>query len=249
MSRKARPGDLASLRLGFVGAEKCPNSVYATFAKVAPGGILCEGYGVTRCSPVISVNRLESVLPGTIGQSLPSARIAIVPMEGEPCRVTPGKTGMLLVSGPSVFGGRLGVDADKQPFVAFGGMKWYHAGDLASEAADGCLTFHGRLKRFIKAGGEMISFPQIESILAATFGGGHSKESDEQGPALTVESGEDGAVTLFTTFDIIREEANAALRAARLSGLSVAARVQRLASIPILGTEKTDYKALKASCV
>lgn len=249
MLRKARPGDLASLRLGFVGAEKCPDSVYAAFAEAAPGGVLCEGYGVTECSPVISVNRPESVLPGTIGQPLPSVRVAVVSAEGEPRRVAPGETGMLLVSGPNVFGGYLGVDADKQPFVAFEGMEWYSTGDLVSEAADGCLTFRGRLKRFVKVGGEMISLPQIESVLAAAFGEGRSEESGEQGPALAVESGEDGAIVLFTTLDITREEANAALRAARLSGLSAVARVQKLASIPVLGTGKTDYKALKTSCV
>ena len=64
----------------------------------------------------------------------------------------------------------------------------------------------------------MISLPQIESVLAAAFGEGRSEESGEQGPALAVESGEDGAIVLFTTLDITREEANAALRAARLSG-------------------------------
>lgn len=167
--------------------------------------------------PVISVNRPGSVLPGTIGQPLPSVRVAVVSAEGEPRRVAPGETGMLLVSGPNVFGGYLGVDADKQPFVAFEGMEWYRTGDLVSEAADGCLTFRGRLKRFVKVGGEMISLPQIESVLAAAFGEGRSEESGEQGPALAVESGEDGAIVLFTTLDITREEANAALRAARLS--------------------------------
>ena len=63
MLRKARLGILASLRLGFVGAEKCPDSVYAAFAEVAPGGVLCEGYGVTECSPVISVNRPKASFP------------------------------------------------------------------------------------------------------------------------------------------------------------------------------------------
>ena len=143
------------------------------------------------------------------------------------------------------------MDADKQPFVAFEGMEWYRTGDsVVSEAADGCLTFRGRLKRFVKVGGEMISLPQIESVLAAAFGEGRSEESGEQGPALCGRKRRGrAAIVLFTTLDITREEANAALRAARLSGLSAVARVQKLASIPVLGTGKTDYKALKASCV
>ena len=65
-------------------------------------------------------------------------------------------------------------------------QEWYSTGDLVSEAADGCLTFRGRLKRFVKVGGEMISLPQIESVLAAAFGEGRSEESGEQGPALDV---------------------------------------------------------------
>ena len=64
-------------------------------------------------------------------------RVAVVSAEGEPRRVAPGETGMLLVSGPNVFGGYLGVDADKQPFVAFEGTEWYRTGDLVSEAATG----------------------------------------------------------------------------------------------------------------
>ena len=157
--------------------------------------------------------------------------------EGEPRRVAPGETGMLLVSGPNVFGGYLGVDADKQPFVAFEGMEWYRTGDLVSEAADGCLTFRGRLKRFVKVGGEMDSPPQIESVLAAAFGEDVPKNR-RTGPALAVESGEDGAIVLFTTLDITREEANAALRAARLSGLSAVARVQKTGVYPGSGNRK-----------
>ncbi|MFR1534348.1 MAG: hypothetical protein ACLSTO_12375 [Bilophila wadsworthia] len=105
--------------------------------------------------------------------------------------MAPGETGMLLVSGPNVFGGYLGVDADKQPFVAFEGMEWYRTGDLVSEVADGCLTFRGRLKRFVKVGGEMISLTQIESVLAAAFGEDVPK-NPANSPALAVESGEDG---------------------------------------------------------
>ena len=72
----------------------------------------------------------------------------------------------------------------------------------------------------------MVSLPQIEGVLAAAFGRGRSEEPGGQGPTLAVESGEDGAIVLFTTLDITREEANAALRAAHLSGLFAVARVQ-----------------------
>lgn len=254
MLRKAGPGDLCSLRLGFVGAEKCPDAVYAAFAEATDGGMLCEGYGVTECSPVVSVNRPERARPGTIGQPLPSVRVAVVEIsEAVPRRVAQGETGMLLVSGPNVFGGYLNVEQDVQPFVTFEDRVWYRTGDLVSEDPDGCLTFRGRLKRFVKIGGEMVSLPQIESVLLEAFGrrgGGEDAEKEQtaEGPVLAVESGEDAAIVLFTTLGVTREQANAALRAARLSGLSSVARVRRLSAIPVLGTGKTDYRALRKLC-
>nr|WP_305734116.1 AMP-binding protein [uncultured Bilophila sp.] len=243
MIRKARPGDLTSLRLGFVGAEKCPDALHAAFAAIS-GGVLCEGYGVTECAPAVSVNRPEDVRPGTIGLPLPSVRTAVVTPETPPRRVAPEETGMLLVSGPNVFGGYLGVEPDKQPFVAFEGRTWYRTGDLVSEDEDGRLTFRGRLKRFVKIGGEMISLPQIEDALLAAFG----ERAEGEGPALAVESGDDAAIVLFAALPVTREEANAALRRAGLSGLSSVARVLRLPALPVLGTGKTDYRALRTLC-
>ena len=168
---------------------------------------------------------------------------------------------MLLVSGPNVFDGYL--DSDMQPFVTFEGKRWYRTGDLVSEAPDGCLTFRGRLKRFIKVGGEMISLPQIESILQEavqkdpdTASTGNSsmpvdssgQETAADGPLVAIESGTDGRIVLFSVPDITREQANAILRAAGLSGLSSVARVQRLKTIPVLGTGKTDYRTLRELC-
>jgi long-chain-fatty-acid--[acyl-carrier-protein] ligase len=107
---------------------------------------------------------------------------------------------------------------------------------------DGFLTFQGRLKRFAKLGGEMISLPAIESILEA----GYPSESDK-GPTLAVEAteSEQPELVLFTSRDIEREEANKKIRDAGLSGLHSIRRVIKLDQIPLLGTGKTDYRALK----
>ncbi|MBO4793650.1 MAG: AMP-binding protein, partial [Deltaproteobacteria bacterium] len=106
MLHQAKEGDLASLRLGVVGAEACPLSVYEAFAAQC-GGVLCEGYGITECAPVVSVNRPEAPRPATIGQPLPSVQTAVVTVEGTMRRVPEGETGMLLVRGPNIFGGYL----------------------------------------------------------------------------------------------------------------------------------------------
>ena len=255
MLQQAAPGDLASLRLGFVGAEACPKRVYEAFAAQS-GGTLCEGYGVTECAPAISVNRPESPLPGSIGLPLPSVEVALVSPEGSPRRVAEGEAGMLLVRGPNVFDGYLAGagQTPPDPFVEFEGRRWYRTGDLVRADAQGRLTFAGRLGRFVKIGGEMISLPQMEKALLDHLAGRAAtadtpEAAREGGPALAVESVErDGApeIVLCSVTPLTREEANAALRQAGLSALYAVRHVLRLEAIPVLGTGKTDYRALKA---
>jgi acyl-[acyl-carrier-protein]-phospholipid O-acyltransferase / long-chain-fatty-acid--[acyl-carrier-protein] ligase len=191
---------------------------------------------------VVSGNREQRAVRGTVGLPLPSLAIAVVDLE-ERERVEPGAIGMLLVRGPSVFGGYLQSESP-QPFVAFEGASWYRTGDLVREDAAGNLVFAGRLKRFVKMGGEMVSLPAVEEALLARFG----RPGDEEAP-LALEALElDGRVdlVLFTTRPITREEANAAIREAGFSPIHNVRLVRRIEQIPLLGTGKTDYRALKA---
>ena len=229
-----------------IGARR--NHVYRAFAAQCPHAALCEGYGVTECSPVVSVNRPGDIVCGTIGHAMPSVTLALVREEdGNICgRVEAGQTGMLLVRGPSIFGGYLS-DAPS-PFVEFEGHTWYRTGDLVRLDETGRLTFQGRLKRFVKIGGEMISLPQIESVLLEIFG--KRGDAPEQGPALAVEATAEesgSAIMLFTPMALSLPEVNAALRGAGLSSLYAIKRIVNVEAIPLLGSGKTDYRALKGS--
>lgn len=242
IARSARPGQLASLRLAVTGAEKCPDRVYDLLEQVNPAMEILEGYGVTECSPIVTVNRPGASRRGTIGLPLASVACAIVAADGGG-RVEPGRQGMLLVRGPSVFGGYLG-GRGAEAFVELDGRRWYRTGDLVSEDADGVLTFRGRLKRFVKLGGEMISLPAIEGVLAAAW----PTESEEAGPALAVEAADEAGhpeIVLFTTRPLDRETVNRRIRQAGLSPLHNVRRVVGVDEIPLLGTGKTDYRALK----
>lgn len=241
------PQALGTLRYAFVGAEKCPERVYAAFARLCPQAALCEGYGITECSPVVSVNVPGQVVPGSIGLLLPSVQAALVQEDNGHITgpVQPGETGMLLVRGPSIFGGYLGTAPN--PFVEYAGQSWYRTGDLVSMDANSILFFRGRLKRFVKVGGEMISLPQMETVLLEAFS--HREDAPQEGPALAVEAGAEelgGEIVLFTPMPITMQEANAALRRSGLSGLYAVKRVVQVASIPLLGTGKTNYRELKA---
>jgi len=242
IARAAQPEQTATLRLAVTGAEKCPRELYERLAEKAPGMKILEGYGVTECSPIISLNDERNPKQGTIGKVLPSFEYALVDADTGR-RVPRGAAGVLLVRGPSVFGGYLNYDGES-PFVEFEGKRWYRTGDLATEDASGVLTFRGRLKRFVKLGGEMISLPAIEAVLASGCGA-----QSEEGPVIAVEvtaHEQHPELVLFTTVDIDRAEANRHIRAAGLSALHNIRKVVRLDEIPVLGTGKTDYRALKA---
>ena len=78
---RAEPGELTSLRMVIVGAEKCPAIVFDRFAEASPGAKLLEGYGITECSPVVSVNAPEAIRPGTVGKPLPGVEVCVIDLE------------------------------------------------------------------------------------------------------------------------------------------------------------------------
>lgn len=232
---------LQSLRLLFTGAEKCPDRVRNKLQDLCPAATLCEGYGITECSPLVSINSPEKNKPGTIGAVLSSIEYAIVDPEIKK-RVIPGEKGLLLLRGPNIFSGYLN-DTSGKGFVEFEHKRWYNSGDFVSEHNETFLTFCGREKRFVKLGGEMISLPAIETVLLQRFGSSH-----DDGPPLAVEAAPgDGhpEIVLFSTLPIEREDANGAIRKSGLSALYNIRKVEKVEEIPVLGTGKTDYKRLQ----
>jgi acyl-CoA synthetase (AMP-forming)/AMP-acid ligase II/1-acyl-sn-glycerol-3-phosphate acyltransferase/acyl carrier protein len=241
--RGGSEAQLTTLRIAVTGAEKCPDRVYDALTEHCPSLTVIEGYGITECSPIVSANDEANPVRGAIGKIMPSLEYAILNTESnEP--VATNEQGMLLVRGPSIFKGYINFDGPS-PFVEYDGKDdWYRTGDLVSEDADGVFTFRGRLKRFTKLGGEMISLPAIENVLNA-----HYTSEDDEGPALAVEatpSEEHPELVLFTTHDVDRQTINANIREAGLSPLHNIRRIIKLDAIPLLGTGKTDYRSLSA---
>jgi acyl-CoA synthetase (AMP-forming)/AMP-acid ligase II len=237
---RARPGDLDSLTLIVVGAERCPAAIFKKAAALAPNAVVVEGYGITECSPVVSVNPADAPKPGTIGKPLVGLDVAVTDLETGG-RLPPGEMGMLHVAGPTIFPGYLGHDGP-QPFAEFDGKRWYVTGDLASLDDEGYLVFHGRLKRFLKAGGEMISLPALEEPFAKLY------PATDAGPRVAVEGVDDDGrrrIVLFTTEDVPLKEANAVLQREGHRGIMRIDEVRKVERIPVLGTGKTDYKVLR----
>jgi long-chain-fatty-acid--[acyl-carrier-protein] ligase len=211
-------------------------------AKVlAPNAEVLEGYGITECSPVVSVNRPGKVKPGTIGDPLPGVDVCVTDLETK--EVLPrGKMGMLHVAGPIVFNGYASHDAPS-PFAEISGRRWYVTGDLAEVDHTGAIVFHGRLKRFLKAGGEMISLPALEEPFARKF------PPTDMGPRVAlegIETPQGRRIVLFTTEPLTLRDANALLQQEGFRGVMRLDEVRQVEQIPVLGSGKTDYKVLKA---
>jgi acyl-CoA synthetase (AMP-forming)/AMP-acid ligase II/1-acyl-sn-glycerol-3-phosphate acyltransferase/acyl carrier protein len=240
----AKPADLASLRIVITGAEKCPDALFAKAKEMVPKAILSEGYGITECSPVVSVSRPGNLRPGTIGQQLDGVTVIVVdPDSMKPLPI--GERGLLLVSGATIFPGYLHYDGPS-PFHEHDGKRWYITGDLAFVDQDNFIHFAGRLKRFIKSGGEMISLPAIEEPLASAYPPG------DKGPQVAVEGVETPTgrkIVLFTTADLKLADANALLTQAGFRGIMRLDEVRHLETLPVLGTGKIDYKVLRAQIV
>lgn len=242
--RNATPEQMSSLQLVITGAEKCPDYLRNMLHDKAPQAIIIEGYGITECGPIVALDNVDSTHPGTVGTPLDCLEWRITD-EGITTVLETGRTGMLIVRGPSVFGGYLNYDGPS-PFVQFEGQEWYKTGDLVSADNEGNLTFQGRLKRFVKIGGEMISLPAIEEILKERF---PNPDPQAKGPCLAVEAtGDDQEceITLFTTLDNLdRQEVNQVLRAKGFAPISFIKRIVILPEIPLLGSGKTNYRLLK----
>jgi long-chain-fatty-acid--[acyl-carrier-protein] ligase len=237
---RAAPGRLASLRLIVVGAEKCPPALFDRCREAAPQAVVLEGYGITECAPVVSVNPPSAPRPGSIGKPLPGVVVRVVDLE-DGSVLPAGRRGMIQVSGPTVFGGYLGHDAPL-PFVEDEGKRWYVTGDLGELDDDGYLWLSGRLKRFLKAGGEMISLPALEEPFSRIY------PPTQDGPSVAVEGVEHDRgrwIVLFTTRPLSLREANALLQQEGFHGVMRIDEVRRLERIPVLGTGKTDYLQLR----
>jgi acyl-[acyl-carrier-protein]-phospholipid O-acyltransferase/long-chain-fatty-acid--[acyl-carrier-protein] ligase len=232
-ARKAHAYDFASLKYLVAGAEKLQESTATTWARQFGIRIL-EGYGATECSPVLCVNsRLEPRF-GSVGRFLPGMEWRIEPMDG----IEVG--GRLLVRGDNVMKGYLNPEANAQ-FKALDG--WYDTGDLARVDEDGYVFLLGRLKRFAKISGEMVSLTAVEDALAGAFPQYGNKcelavvalPCDDKGEKLIAISN-DPRVTL----NDLRE----AVRVRGLPNLCVPREVVAVREIPKLGTGKTDHRAL-----
>lgn len=240
--RQGKTAPFDHVRLVVSGAEKPPEELFALVSESTPHAQYAEGYGITECAPVLTINAQGKRELG-VGYPIPGVTVQIVNPDDFSERREQGETGMILVSGPNVFHGYLQKDV-KSPFFESQGERWYVTGDIGYCTQEGALCITGRLKRFIKIGGEMISLGAIEAALM--------EESDfavGEGPQLAVCAKEekDGRprIVLFTTKERAPMEVNSLLRQKGFANIVRVDRVMTLDEIPLSGTGKIAYRQLE----
>lgn len=158
--KKAQKGDFQSLWLVVAGADATPPWLFEAYRREHQLNI-CEGYGTTETSPVISVNAPEARKEGSIGRPLSNLSVRIADIAtGETVPV--GQEGRIMVKGPSVMDGYFD-DFEETSMRLKNG--WYDTGDIGLLDEDGFLWHRGRLKRFVKIGGEMVSLVRTETVM------------------------------------------------------------------------------------
>jgi acyl-[acyl-carrier-protein]-phospholipid O-acyltransferase/long-chain-fatty-acid--[acyl-carrier-protein] ligase len=167
--RGCEPEDFGSLQFVMTGAEKLPDRVAQAFEDrfgIRP----LEAYGLTECSPAVTVNtrdfraagfRQVGAKRGKIGHPLPAVSVRIV--DPDSFQALPvGQAGLLLIRGPNVMKGYLGKPEKTAEVLRDG---WYVTGDIAAIDEDGFVTITDRLTRFSKIGGEMVPHIKVEDRL------------------------------------------------------------------------------------
>ncbi|MYA30583.1 MAG: AMP-binding protein [Gammaproteobacteria bacterium] len=232
-ARQSRPGDFASVELAVAGADKCPDSLRQLYRDKHKLEIL-EGYGTTETSPVISVNPRDGNRPGSIGVPIPGTRVRIENIDsGEDC--APGETGKIMVKGEGVMSGYLNDMAESHLRLKSG---WYDTGDLGVLDEDGYLWHKGRLKRFAKIGGEMISLVNVEETLDSVIG------EDVACCAVELPDARRGSRIIAVTNKPIDERDVAGRLAEQLPNLALPKQYVVVEELPVMGSGKIDFRTL-----
>ncbi|MBI3934797.1 MAG: AMP-binding protein [Acidobacteria bacterium] len=247
-TRRCAPEDFGSLRFVLAGAEKLPERVARAFEDHFGLRVL-EGYGTTECAPVVAANtgdfrgsgfRQVGAKRGKIGHPVPGVAVRIVHPETG-ARLPPGTPGLLLVRGPNVMQGYLGLPEKTAEVLRDG---WYVTGDIAYVDEDGFLEITDRLSRFSKIGGEMVPHVKVEETLQELAG-----ITEQVFAVIGVPDPRKGErlVVLHTLNDERLQECLAKLSGAALPNLWKPDPRQffRIEAMPYLGTGKLDMRKMR----
>jgi acyl-[acyl-carrier-protein]-phospholipid O-acyltransferase/long-chain-fatty-acid--[acyl-carrier-protein] ligase len=232
--RQSEPGDFASVWLPVAGADKLPDWLRKAYMEKHNVEIL-EGYGTTETSPVISVNGPGANKPGSIGQPLHNIQVRITDIDSGKSLET-GQEGKIEVKGDLVMKGYFDDIEETSLRIEDG---WYDTGDMGIMDEDGYLWHRGRLKRFVKIGGEMVSLVRVENELSELL------PDDIDCCVVEVPDSVKGAKIVaaitkeINTSDILKK------LSAKLPNIALPRQFIVISDLPKMGSGKVDFRTAK----
>ncbi|MBS0333607.1 MAG: AMP-binding protein, partial [Proteobacteria bacterium] len=229
-ARSAERDELSGLEFIVCGAEKVREETHNLISERFGDVPVLEGYGATEASPVIAVNKPLDNRRGTVGGLLPGMEYRLVPVEG----IAGG--GVLHVKGPNIMAGYLKPGGGIEP-PADG---WHDTGDVVSMTEDDWIRIKGRVKRFAKVGGEMVSLTAAEDLACAVW-------PESRHAVVAMPDPKKGERLILVT-DWREAAAEPLIHHAQAIGapeIAVPRKIIKVPEIPVLGTGKTDYVALQ----
>ena len=225
--KSAREGALSTMRYAVCGAEHVKDETRA-LARSRFGFNVIEGYGMTEAAPVVAANQPGDIRPGTVGKILPGieTRLEAVPgLDGG---------GKLYLRGPNVMTGYLMPDQPGviQPLED----GWHDTGDIVSIDGGGYMSIRGRVKRFAKLGGEMVSLAVVENCASVVW-------PDFLHAAVILPDAKKGEQIILMT-ECQDPDRSLLLSWAQSHGvpeLAVPRKILTVDDIPVLGSGKVDY--------
>ena len=231
--RESKPGDFESLRLIVAGADKVSDSLREGYLK-KHNKVLLEGYGATETSPVVSANTPEDNRPGSIGKIFPSVQVKIAEINTGQA-LEPGKEGKILVKGDLVMKGYFDDLEETSLHIRDG---WYDTGDIGMIDEDGYLWHKGRLKRFVKIGGEMVSLVRIELEIERLL------PDDVDCCVVGLPDSLKGAKIVAAVTREVNEKEIMAKLAQKLPPISIPKKFIVVEEMPKMGSGKIDFRTI-----
>ncbi|MFZ1815683.1 MAG: AMP-binding protein [Rhizobiaceae bacterium] len=230
-ARTAKDKDFESVRLVVAGAEAVKDETRRIWRERFDTLVL-EGFGMTEAAPVVAVNTPDENRPGTVGKPLPGIDVKLEPVDGIP------RGGRMFLRGPNVMLGYM--LADKPGVVQPLGDGWHDSGDIVELDDDGFIAIRGRVKRFAKIAGEMVSLGAVELIAQRLW-------PEEHHAVVAVPDKRKGEriVLVTTATSANRENLLEGTKREGYTELMAPSVVVQVVEIPVLGTGKTDYQSTR----
>lgn len=229
--KQSKPGDMSSVTYVVAGADKVPEWLYKAYDKEQNIRIL-EGYGATETSPVVSVNSHEFEKRGSVGKPIQGVEVKIVDLVSGH-ELPAGQEGKILVRGDCVMKGYFD-DLEETSLKVEDG--WYETGDMGVLDEDNFIWHRGRLKRFVKIAGEMVSLVVVEDALNRQL------PDDIEVCVVELPDAKKGAMIVAAVTQEVDESAVKSLLLESLPSLAIPKKFVVLSELPKMGSGKIDFR-------